>query len=114
MADKEKADGPVQINIQVPFDIREDFRIVAANRGFSMSNMLFQYILKVVREAKAETPEIFPDYNPPPKIVSETGMDEILYEALEGKELTPEMRRTIEIAVKTALKVKELNDEGEK
>lgn len=102
------------LQIRIREDVKEDIKIVAKLRKASVSALILTLIHKLIREAKAETPEAFPDYNPPLKIVNESGMDEILYEALDGKELTPEKRRAIEIAVRTALQVQEIEqgDDG--
>jgi len=104
----------VLLNVQVPKTVRDEFKIVATNRGTTMSALVYQFVLKTIREEKAIRPETFPDYDPPPFIVGETNLNEMLMEALNGKELTPEMRRAIEIAIRTALEVQEITEDGTK
>lgn len=70
---------PVQVNIQIPLHVREDFKIAARTKGMSMSSMIHQYIIRTIHEEKVKFPTMFPDYTPPPVIVSdERTMDDLI------------------------------------
>lgn len=102
----------VQINVQLPLNIREDFRRVAKAEGKSMSAMLYRYIIMTIRQARADLPEIFEDYTPepPPKIVGESEFDQLLLEAFDGKRPADNEMRVILRAIKEAMKVQEISN----
>jgi hypothetical protein len=52
------------INLKVPPRTHADFRIAAKLRGGTMSSLLHQYIVRIIREEKERDPEAF---NTPPK-----------------------------------------------
>lgn len=47
------------INLKVPPRTHADFRIAAKLRGSTMSGLLHQYIVKVIREEKERDPDAF-------------------------------------------------------
>ena len=49
----------VWINLRISPQIRAEFKIAAAQRGASMSGLLHQYIVKVIREEKNINASIF-------------------------------------------------------
>jgi len=99
----------VLLNIQLPRTARDDFRIAAKREGKSMSALVYRYILLTIRQAKAEAPELFPDYSPPPRIAGgDSEIEQIIYETFEGKDIEPERLRQIMKAIKPLLEIQEI------
>lgn len=59
---KTPTETKVQINIQLPIDVREDFRRVAHSERSSMSALIYRFIIQTINEARANKPEIFPNF----------------------------------------------------
>ncbi|MGA9996902.1 MAG: hypothetical protein WBP93_15900 [Pyrinomonadaceae bacterium] len=49
----------VLINIRLRSDIREEFRLAAELRGATMSGLLHQFIVRIIREEKERDPKAF-------------------------------------------------------
>lgn len=49
----------VNLNVRIRSDVRDDFKIVAELRGISVSGLLHQYMVKLIREEKERDPEAF-------------------------------------------------------
>jgi hypothetical protein len=49
----------VLINLRVRSEVRDDFKIVAELRGSSISGLLHQYMIKLIREEKDREPKMF-------------------------------------------------------
>lgn len=49
----------VQLNLEMPLEVREEFRIAATLKGLTMSGVLNEYIRRVIREEKQHAPELF-------------------------------------------------------
>lgn len=98
--------------VKMSADILRDFLIAANLRGSTMSALVYQFVLKTIREEKERSPHVFPDFanTPSPASRAENEIDEILLEAFDGKPFTPEqVRRYMSIAKKT-LEIKELRN----
>ena len=93
------------LQIRIREDLKDDLKIAADSCGLTVSGLLHLLINKAVSELRRERPDAFPDYVPPPVVVGDNEFAEMLTEALDGKQLTPETRRAIEIAIRTALQV---------
>lgn len=48
-----------RIYVRVSSDIKKEFEIVATNRGLTPSAMLHSFIVKMIHEARRESPQIF-------------------------------------------------------
>lgn len=93
----------VLMNVEIPKDLKEDFKIAAKLRGQSMSALLHQYMVKVIREEKDLRPAAFPDYqvrNADAVSPNKQTALEIMYEAFGGEEIRPELMKAIVNAVK--------------
>lgn len=100
----------VQINITLPLGVRENFRIAAKLHGHSMSGLVFQFILKEIREAKEQKPEAFPDYESDRPAVAGTEIDEILYDAFDGQPINPQTLRRMIRDAKEMSRIREIVD----
>lgn len=108
----EEKDGDelVLLNMSIPKHVRDDFKVVAKLRRQTMTGLLFGQIRQMILEEQIRHPDAFPGYSPAPRIVGEPEMDQLLFEAFEGKEMTPEMKKNIAEAVKAILKIQEHAD----
>lgn len=101
----------VLINLKVPRTTRDDFRIAAKQRSQSMSALIIHFIVKTIREEKERNPAAFPDYESNRPAVAGTEIDEILYDAFDGKPINPsELRRMMQDA-KEMLRIREIVDQ---
>ena len=57
--DNRKERNKVQVNIELPIEVREMFRLASKQRGLSMSGVLHNYIRQVILEEKSHYPELF-------------------------------------------------------
>lgn len=53
------ADKKAILNLRLDPGVREEFAIAAKLRGASMSGLLHQFIVRTIREEKAEMPQAF-------------------------------------------------------
>lgn len=111
MADESKSSF---LQIRIREDLKDELKIAAELRGLTVSGLLHSLISRAVSESRRENPAAFPDYDPPPVIVGENDLSQLIMEALNGKEPSSEMRRAIEVAVRTALEVQEIFEDGTK
>lgn len=106
-----KESDNVLINVQIPRTTRDDFRIAAKQRSQSMSALIIHFIVKTIREEKARTPEAFPDYGYDRPAVAGTEIDEILYDAFDGRAIDPaELKRMMRDA-KEMTRIREIVDQ---
>lgn len=81
-----------------------------------MSGLLFQYIMRVIREEKVRSPKDFPDYSPPPEIISDrqTVRDRIeaRYESFGGKTLSQDQLDKMIDKIAELLEVVEVTNES--
>lgn len=83
-------------------EIIEEFAIAADLRGQTMSALIYQFVLKTIREEKEREPQAFPGYKAETPVVTpdkQTAL-EIMYEAFGGEEIRPELMKAIVNAVK--------------
>ena len=107
--DKKDKEAASFIQFRIRKDLKEELKTTAELAGVSISALLHMLIKGAISDARRRHPEAFPDYAPPPVIVGEPEMDQLLFEAFEGKEMTPEMKKSIAEAVKAILKVQEVS-----
>jgi hypothetical protein len=93
--------------VKVSEDTLRDFGIAAGVRGSTMSALVTQFVLKTIREAKEENPSAFPDFEDKPAKEAESEVDRMLYEAFDGREITPELRARMINLMKAALSVQD-------
>ncbi|MBV9215307.1 MAG: hypothetical protein JO053_03950 [Acidobacteria bacterium] len=60
------------LNLRLDPDVREQFAIAAKLRGASMSGLLHQFIIRTIKEEKAEAPQAFGKLAP---VVARIGPD---------------------------------------
>lgn len=82
------------INLKVTPQIHQEFKVAAGLRGASMSGLIHQFMVRVIREEKDREPEAFADINRTNAPITESFIDEILDE--EEKTATPEQKARIE------------------
>lgn len=105
--DKKDKEAASFIQFRIRRDLKDELKITADLAGVSISALMHILIKRAILDARHKNPEAFPDYSPPPVIVGEPEMDQILFEAFEGKEMTPEKKKNIAEAVKAILKIQE-------
>lgn len=52
----------VLLNLHVSENVRNDFKVVARLRGLTMSALINQFMVRLIREEKEYNPQAFPDY----------------------------------------------------
>lgn len=75
----------VRINLKINPVLREEFQAAAYLRGASMSSLLHQHIVKIVREEKERSPE---EFEKALEFVRRVGPDEEGGEELSAAEIT--------------------------
>lgn len=100
----------VLLNLKLPRDLRDDFKVAAKLRGGSMSTLIHQFVVRVIREEKEKNPAAFADFVPEEKaiVMSPNNQQalEILAESFDG-EIDLE---TLRIAVAATKQVKEAQE----
>lgn len=56
---QEAATKEVLVNFRLKPDVRDEFKVVADLRGSTMSGLLHQYVIKLIREEKERDPVAF-------------------------------------------------------
>ena len=56
---KNKTEEVDHITLRIPLRVKEEFQLVARERGLTMSAVLNQYIRQLIREEKKIAPELF-------------------------------------------------------
>lgn len=108
------------LTVRMKPDIINDFGIAADLRGQTMSSLIYQYVLKTIREEKEKAPQAFPDYKKPePKAVIDFDAEardkqilNMVYESFDGKDINPELLKAVLTAVRT-IKAATDNEGGE-
>jgi hypothetical protein len=100
------------LTVKVDRDVLADFQTVARLRGFTMSSLVMQFILRSIREQKVVSPEAFPDYSPEPKPTGESEFDQILYEAFGDRPLSEKEKSRIAAFIKAAMEIQEITEDG--
>lgn len=98
------------LTVKMPRSMLDELAIVARLHGTTMSSMVFQFVMRTIREQKEATPEHFPDHKPidrgikmeyPPEVLEAFAA---MYESFGGGGIDPE---TLRIAFATTQMLKE-------